>query len=267
MISRQYRSFHILTLLFISLMILGWGGFVVVEDRVVASQESPAPVVLPIQSTFLAYQPTGDYLPMQIQPTYDFDEDDSFQKYLGNGQLLNNNEYVPEDLVPIDSNFTANASKRFSLRQEAATQFADMAWYFWNHFNAKLMISSAYRSSTFQQSLLKKGCSRARCAQVGSSEHQLWLAIDLGVITKGGKYIALNKGNLYYQWLIEHASDWWFHNSYQKGIEVDGQMAEWRHRRYMGEDLAKELQDKQITFSEYMKDQSSQQVVKTTNTL
>jgi hypothetical protein len=35
-------------------------------------------------------------------------------------------------LVSIQSDFTANNSRRFFLRKEAAENFADLAWHFWN---------------------------------------------------------------------------------------------------------------------------------------
>jgi len=76
---------------------------------------------------------------------------------LGNGETLIDPNYIPVDLVPIDSNFTANEAKKFALRQEAGVQFADLARHFWKEWNGdRLTITSAYRSSAFQNSLLKK---------------------------------------------------------------------------------------------------------------
>ena len=252
MIPKRYKSFHITTLLLVAAVVLSWWGFVMTEDRAKASQE---PIIQPTQaavSSLLSYQPVEEYVEQDSATQYDFVSDDSLQKYLGNGQTLNDPNYIPADLSPIDSNFTANNARKFMLRQEAGVAFADLAWHFWKAWNGdRLTITSAYRSGTFQESLLKKWCSRARCAQVGSSEHQLWLALDLGVVTKGGKYIALNQGNAYYTWLSDNAAAWWFHNSYQKGIEVDGQMEEGRHRRYVGKDLAALLSTDNQTFGEW----------------
>jgi len=79
--------------------------------------------------------------------SFDFDRDDSFQKYLSPDHPLHDTDYVPTDLVPIDSNFTANDSRSFKLRQEASIYFADMAWHFRHAFSGdRLYISSAYRS-------------------------------------------------------------------------------------------------------------------------
>jgi LAS superfamily LD-carboxypeptidase LdcB len=89
--------------------------------------------------------------------SFDFDSDDSFQKYLHTDHPFHDISYVPTDLVPIHSNFTANASRSFKLREEAAIQFADMAWHFRNAFSGdKLYISSAYRSRGLQDYLIKQ---------------------------------------------------------------------------------------------------------------
>lgn len=82
---------------------------------------------------------------------FDFDSDDSFQKFLHDEHPFDDLTYAPTDLLPINSNFTANMSKAFKLREEAGIHFADMAWYFRNAFSGdKLYIVSAYRSSGLQ---------------------------------------------------------------------------------------------------------------------
>ncbi|MBU0626981.1 hypothetical protein KKG31_00245 [Patescibacteria group bacterium] len=102
----------------------------------------------------------------EVEPVYDLILDDSFQKYLSVDTPFENIEYIPIDLSPIDSSFTANYSKKYYLRKEAGEQFADMAWHFWNEFGGdKIWIASAYRSKALQDSMLKNGCSRTRCAQ------------------------------------------------------------------------------------------------------
>ena len=81
------------------------------------------------------------------QPVFDFDSDDSYQRYLSTENPFHDMSYIPDDLVSIDSDFTANNANKFKLRQEAAAQFADMAWHFRSAFSGdRLYISSAYRS-------------------------------------------------------------------------------------------------------------------------
>ncbi|MDR0650860.1 MAG: D-alanyl-D-alanine carboxypeptidase family protein [Candidatus Peribacteria bacterium] len=74
------------------------------------------------------------------------------------------------------------------------------------------------------------------------------MAIDLWEATNEEKF--LEKHQTYYDWLRENAHLYGFHQSYQKGKSIDGYAIEPRHRRYLGENLAKELQEKKITFSE-----------------
>jgi LAS superfamily LD-carboxypeptidase LdcB len=111
--------------------------------------------------------------------------DDSYEKYLSADTPFENIEYIPSDLLPVNSSFTANYSKRYYLREEAGIQFANMAWNFWHDFDGdKIWLASAYRSKTSQATLIKNGCSRVRCAQPGTSEHQAGLAVDMRVVSK-----------------------------------------------------------------------------------
>jgi D-alanyl-D-alanine carboxypeptidase len=49
----------------------------------------------------------------------------------------------------------------------------------------------------------------------------------------------------------ENAHLYGFHNTYQKGMEVDGKMVEPRHRRYVGVELATHLHESGQTIAEY----------------
>ena len=107
-----------------------------------------------------------------------------------------------------------------------------MAWHFWNENKRKrLSINSAYRSFAFQEFLRK-------------SEHQAGLALDLGV---NGK--SLDQKSL--SWLKENAHKRGFHQTYQKGVQIDGKKIEPWHWRYVGIDLATELWKKKLSFAEW----------------
>lgn len=213
-------------------------------------------VETPDSETSLVYGVTSSFWWGQYKPPwFDLDSDDSFQKYLSTDHPLNDPWYTPTDLVPIDSNFTANNAKAFKLRKEAALQFADMAWHFRNVFSwDRLYISSAWRSRGLQDYLIKQGCSLKKCAQIGTSEHQVWLAVDVKAITRWGRGYSLDvtkNSNKYYDWLKANAAKFGFHNTYQKGVEIDGKITEWRHRRYVWVELATILAEKGETFAEY----------------
>jgi D-alanyl-D-alanine carboxypeptidase len=65
----------------------------------------------------------------------------------------------------------------------------------------------------------------------------------------GGNILGNNRK--YYQWLTDNAHFRGFHNTYQKGIEIDGKMVEPWHWRYVGVELATYLHDSGQTFAEY----------------
>jgi D-alanyl-D-alanine carboxypeptidase len=75
--------------------------------------------------------------------------------------------------------------------------------------------------------------------------------VDLREATNEEKF--LTKYQTYYDWLTKNAYIYGFHQSYQKGKEIDGYAIEPRHRRYLGSDLAGELHEKKLTFSESVK--------------
>ncbi|MBP7842264.1 D-alanyl-D-alanine carboxypeptidase family protein [Patescibacteria group bacterium] len=47
-------------------------------------------------------------------------------------------------------------------------------------------------------------------------------------------YSISDKNNKYYKWLENNAHKYGFHNTFQKGMDIDGQMEEGWHRRYVG---------------------------------
>lgn len=119
-----------------------------------------------------------------------------------------------------------------------------MAWHFWNENKGKkFSINSSYRSYK-TQTALSEHCKKNHCAEAGSSEHQAGLALDLGV---NGK--SLDQKSL--SWLKENAHKRGFHQTYQKGVQIDGKKIEPRHWRYVGIDLATELWEKKLSFAEW----------------
>jgi hypothetical protein len=69
-----------------------------------------------------------------IRASFDFDSDASYQRFLTNDRPFHDVNYEPSDLAPINSNFTSNDARKFTLRKEAGDMFADMAWHFWHEF-------------------------------------------------------------------------------------------------------------------------------------
>ena len=176
------------------------------------------------------------------------EDDDSFQRFLDKEHPFFDIDYEPSDLKAIESDFTANNARNYLLREEAWKAFADMAWNFWNDFSWKqrLSINTAYRSYGVQKYLMTSYCAGRswQCALPWTSEHQAWLALDLWV---NGRSL----DNASFQWLQNNAHKWWFHNTYQKWIEIDGQISEPWHRRYLWVELATQLHEKNQSFAEW----------------
>lgn len=192
-------------------------------------------------------------IPLVLEPQRDLISDTSFQKFLNEEHGFQNQKFEPEDLSPIDSDFTFNNARKFKLRKEAGDSFADLAWHFWDHFKGKkkLNITSAYRSFQHQEYLKNHYCRKNQCAEPWSSEHQAWLAIDLGTNGRTLDQLSLQR-------LQENAHKRGFHNTYQKGVEVDGKMVEPWHWRYLWVELATELYEKKQSFSEWYIQQSNE---------
>lgn len=194
------------------------------------------------------YEPkTEEEIQQEIIANMDFYSDDSFQRFLDDNHPLAWS-YEAADIVKINSDFTSNSSSDFYLRKEAAEMFEWMAWAFAKEFDfkARLTINSARRSQAYQRKLVAS-CSTSRCATPWTSEHEAWLALDLWV-----NWVSVKAwSGKYYQWLVDNAHKYGFHNTYQKWMSIDGKMVEPRHWRYMWVDLATILHDKDRTFAEF----------------
>ena len=173
-----------------------------------------------------------------IWPTeYDYDTDDSLQKYVSRSITLNNLQYEPKDLVTISNKRVILASPSMKLRDVANSKLNDLAQEFYQIFGDKLVIVSAYRSYEYQKKL-KKWCSDTLCALPGRSEHQLGLAIDIFAATTAGDFLSKAEFKKYYERLAINAHRYGWHNTYQKWVEIDTYKPEPRHRRYLWRELA-----------------------------
>lgn len=177
---------------------------------------------------------------------YDYYSDDSYQRFLDPTHPFTIKSYEPVDLVAIDSNFTFNNAKIFQLRKEVAEQFGHLVWHFaQENPKKKISITSAYRSFKLQ-TLLSSKCDPTHCAAPGTSEHQAGLAVDIGI---NGRRLDKNSSSR----LRQNAHRRGFHQTYQKGVAIDGKIIEPRHWRYLGVELATELHEKNMSFAQRFK--------------
>lgn len=183
---------------------------------------------------------------------YDLENDGSIQKYVSVRKPYDDANYTPAHLVEVDTSYVITKTAKPLLRIEASRALTTMAQAFYIEYAKKFVLVSTYRSYQDQKRLVGNWCSRARCAQAGTSEHQAWLAVDLAVWTdRGGLYSISDKNNKYYKRLENNAHKYWFHNTFQKGLTIDWQMEEGWHWRYVGKWLATFLYENGWTLGEY----------------
>ena len=176
--------------------------------------------------------------------------DDSIKKFVWVNKPFDNIQYEPSDLVLLKWRSHITAQTKHTLRKEATDNLEKMANAFYLEFWKNLVIASAYRSYSYQKNSISRSCKQSwRCAKEWESEHQLWLAVDLRETTNEQKF--LSKYQKYYNRLHNNAHLYWFHQSFQKGKEIDWYYIEPRHWRYLGTWLATELHNKNITFTQY----------------
>lgn len=119
-----------------------------------------------------------------------------------------------------------------------------------------LILTSGYRSSESQKAVYddfknKKGIEYADefAARPGHSEHETGLALD---ILTYNAYTNTFKETEAYRWLQSHASDYGFIERYKEGLEyMTGYAPESWHYRYVGTEIAKEVESLNITYDEY----------------
>lgn len=143
-----------------------------------------------------------------------------------------------------------------SIRKEVYDKFKEM-------FNAAkkedltIIINSSYRSYDYQNSLWERYSDTngeewadSYAARAGHSEHQTGLAIDVttyGVIAQED-FETTDE----FKWLKENSYKYGFILRYPKEKEnITGYAYESWHYRYVGENIAKEIYEKDITFDEY----------------
>ncbi len=185
---------------------------------------------------------------------YNFELDDSYQKYVNPEISFENKMYVPNDLIHISWEFVFDTKGNQFLREEAKQSLDLLSEAFYEKFWVKMKVVSAYRGYTYQKGIKDRGCSDLYCAKAWYSEHQSGLAFDMFEATNEQTFLSKSHLKKYFEWMKEYAHFYGFHNSYQKGREIDGYAIEPWHWRYVGKDFATYLYQEQKTFWEFMKE-------------
>jgi D-alanyl-D-alanine carboxypeptidase len=187
----------------------------------------------------------------EFEESIDLFTDDSIQKFVNSNIPFNNMSYVPKDLVPIASKYISDL-KWWSqtLRNEANIALTELWKAFYEQFNIKLWIVSAYRSYEYQK-VLKSGCGDTWCAKPWYSEHQTGLVVDIFEASNEWNWRTTPSLMKYYIWLIQNTHLYGWHNTYQKWVEIDTYEVEPWHWRYLWVKLATYLYENKMTIAEY----------------
>lgn len=180
-------------------------------------------------------------------------DDASITKYVNDKIHYTKINYVPDDLETISGKYILDVKWNQTLRKEANLYLQELSKAFYNEFQVKLKIVSAYRSYNYQVGIKQRGCSDLFCAKPWYSEHQSGLAFDMFETTSKDEFLWKKNLKEYFEWMEENAHVYGFHNSYQKGKEIDGYVIEPWHWRYLWVDFSTELQEKKMTYWEYYK--------------
>lgn len=160
--------------------------------------------------------------------------------------------YVPSDLETITSKYNLGWNNK--MRHEARIAFEKMCEDALKD-DIYIYSGSAYRSYSYQQNLYNNyvyangfDAAETFSARAGYSEHQTGLATDIM-----NKSDYLSKGDKEYDWLVDNSYKYGFILRYPEGKEkITGYMYEEWHFRYVGEDVALEINKLGITYDEYV---------------
>ena len=185
----------------------------------------------------------------------DMETDSSITKFVNSQKSFDNKLYIPENLINVSWKYIHDMKWWTQLIRADVYESLQELWKsFYDKFNKKLNIVSAYRSYDYQKWIKDGWCPDNLCAKAWYSEHQSWLTVDLFEASNNYTWVNDKVLNSYYIWLSDNAHIYWFHNTYQKWLMVDWYEIEPWHWRYLRVELATYLKDNNLTIAEFYKD-------------
>ena len=162
-------------------------------------------------------------------------------------------DYVPKNLEKISNQYALSNMKLVNIAKDAYEEMAKDA----SKEKRKLVVMSAYRDYNYQVNLYnryakKDGKDKADTysGRPGFSEHQTGLAID---IYNGKTVYTKFEETKEFEWMQENAYKYGFILRFPKGKELEtGYQYESWHYRYVGKEIAKEINEKNISLEEYI---------------
>ena len=161
-------------------------------------------------------------------------------------------DYIPNNLEEINTQYALKGMKLVNVAKEAFEEMSAAA----RKENLKIVAMSTYRDYNYQENLYNKyvkqdGIEKADLysGRPGFSEHQTGLAVD--VYNGKETYTNFHKTKEF-TWMQEHAKEYGFILRYPENKENEtGYEYESWHYRYVGIDIAKYINDNNITYEEY----------------
>ena len=162
-------------------------------------------------------------------------------------------DYVPEDLVDVESKYARDSAKVNKTAYENFKNMADAA----SIEGLTILITTAYRNYNFQSTLYNnyvrqdgKELADTYSARPGYSEHQLGYSVDL--TNKARVSFGEFENTKEFTWLKENAYKYGFIIRYTESNQyITGYVPESWHYRYVGLDIAKYIHENNITYEEY----------------
>ena len=175
------------------------------------------------------------------------------EKILVNKYYYLNENYIPKDLIDIDTKYSKQGMKLVKVAKEAFEELSEDAL----KEDMNIIAMSSYRSYEYQVNLynnyVKKDGKEAAdtySARPGFSEHQTGLAID--VYNKKEPYTNFEQTNEF-KWMQDNAYKYGFILRFPKEKENEtGYQYESWHYRYVGKEIAKIIHKDNITLEEYI---------------
>lgn len=167
--------------------------------------------------------------------------------------------FIPADLVVPNVPLRVPGNESMQLRKPTATALETM-FAAAKADNLNLMVSSGYRSYTYQVGLyggyvssMGQAAADTQSARPGYSEHQTGLALDIEPVSKKCELSQCFADTPEGQWLVANAYKYGFILRYTPtDVATTGYESEPWHYRYVGVDLATEMhKDKIATLEQF----------------
>lgn len=194
-----------------------------------------------------------------VQANIELEKKEKMKKIKESVVLVNKQNKLSSDFVP-ENLVVANVRSDGEVRLEQETsKMLEKLFAKASEQGVNLFLVSGYRPYKYQSKIYEnslKVCgaeyTNQYVAKPGASEHQTGLAADISSVNNRElteQFENTKEG----QWLIKNAYDFGFILRYLKGKEsITGYGYEPWHIRYVGKEVAKEIQNSGLTLEEYL---------------